>query len=108
MLNLSSNVRFAFITLTWAPPADPNGIIIGYEINYTVTDGLSTPVHVMENVTRTMYTISDLAPETRVTVSVNAYTSAGRGTPSPINLTTHSICEFKYIAYNWLISVFST
>ena len=96
MLNLSNQTKFTFIRLTWALPANPNGIIIGYEITYRVNG--SAPVAVNE--TRTaMYTITDLNPQTRVSASVRAYTSVGPGEPSnPINLTTLSLygvpCEF--------------
>ena len=91
VLNLSSNTQFTFINLTWAPPADPNGIILGYEVNYRVTDRLAM------NIARTtMYTISDLAPGTRVSISVSAYTNAGRGAPILTNQITHTgIYELK-------------
>ena len=96
MLNLSNQTKFTFIHLTWAHPANPNGIILGYEIAYTVNG--SAPVAVNETRT-TMYTISHLTPQTRVFVLVRAYTSVGPGEPSnPINLTTLSLygmpCEF--------------
>ena len=67
--------------LTWSAPQEPNGVIINYEVTYLVSDGNL----VKTNTTNLRFTILSLSPGTNVTeISVNAYTSAGRGDPAVI------------------------
>ena len=62
------------VMLTWSPPQEPNGVIISYEVTYTVNDG--NPVRTFT--TDLTFTISSLTPGTRVSnISVSAYNSEG-------------------------------
>ena len=65
--------------MTWNQPSIPNGIIIMYEIHYTVSDNGSGVFMMMNGTTNTEHTISGLLPNTSYTVGVRAYTIAGPG-----------------------------
>ena len=74
--DLTSQPKFTSIVLTWSAPQEPNGVIIGYEVTYRVSDGNL----VTTNTTVLRFTIPSLTPGTNVTeISVSAYTSVGRG-----------------------------
>ena len=80
-------MEFTSVDITWSAPINPNGVILGYEITYTVND--SDPVTFNNNASNAS-TISDLAPGTRMSVLVRAYTSVGLGDDSSIITTTLS------------------
>ncbi len=71
------------IMLTWSPPEEPNGVILGYEVTYNIDDNATST-------NLTSFTISSLTPETRVSnISVTAYTVAGHGELATLdNITT--------------------
>ena len=89
MSNLTGTPKFTSIVLTWSPPQEPNGVIISYEVTYTVniftvnTSDLSTTI-----------TIPSLTPQTRVfAITVTAYTGIGRGEPA--NLPDQTTLELR-------------
>ena len=61
--------------ISWNQPIAPNGIITVYEIRYRN----STGPYNMTNTTNMQYNIVGLIPNTRYTIGVRAYTSAGPG-----------------------------
>ena len=66
------------VVLTWSVPQEPNGIIIGYEVTYSIDGGAITVVN-STNGDNTL-TIPSLPPNTNISsISVSAYTSIGRG-----------------------------
>ena len=88
---LRSNPRFTSMDITWAPPESPNGIILCYEVTYTINN--SAPVTNSTEL-NTIITIPRLTPGTRVFVSVSAYTSVGQGVPAKLtDLITPTIRE---------------
>ena len=72
----------------WGAPQNPNGVILCYEISYTVND--SAPVVSNITISNTIFTIQRLTPGTRVFVSVSAYTSVGQGEAATLNTVTLS------------------
>ena len=72
----------------WGAPKNPNGVILLYEISYTVND--SAPVVSSITISNTIFTIPRLTPGTRVFVSVSAYTSVGQGEAVSLNMITLS------------------
>ncbi|XP_064396201.1 uncharacterized protein LOC135343155 [Halichondria panicea] len=75
------------LTLSWDPPAEPNGVIITYTLyvdyrNGTITKSTTSP----ERLTFSIYILS---PYQTVSVQVSASTSVGEGPPSnPSRFTT--------------------
>ena len=81
MSNLAGVPKFTSIVLTWSPPQEPNGVIISYEVTYTVNG--SNTVGVITSDLSTTFTIPSLIPQTRVTaITVTAYTRIGQGEPA--------------------------
>ena len=82
--NLMGTPVFTSVELTWGYPDEPNGVIIAYEITYTINgSGVNTT-----NITNlsTAFTIDSLRPGTSVTrISVTAYTEVGAGAPVALN-----------------------
>ena len=86
---------FTSIDITWDRPQEPNGIILSYEITYRVNDSTSIIMSTTNPNDTVTFTIPSLTPGTRVSVSVSAYTSVGRGPPASLtNLVT--LGEFIY------------
>ena len=77
MSNLRSKLKFTSIEITWDPPQIPNGIVLRYEVTYTINN--SAPVTNDTSDTNAAFIISALNPDTRVSISVSAYTSVGQG-----------------------------
>ena len=78
MSNLTGTPKFTSIVLTWSPPHELNGIIISYEVTYTVNG--NNAVRVNSSDLSTTFTIPSLTPQTRVSdITVTAYTRIGRG-----------------------------
>ena len=85
--NLAGTPKFTSIVLTWSPPQEPNGVIISYEVTYTVND--SNAIRVNTSDLSTTFTIPSLTPQTRVSaITVTAYTRIGRGVHA--NLTSQT------------------
>ena len=78
--NLIATPKFTSIVLTWRPPRQPNGVIISYQVTYTINDNI---VRVNTSALSTTFTIPSLTPQTRVSaITVYAYTKIGRGEPA--------------------------
>ncbi|XP_065914678.1 protein sidekick-1-like isoform X2 [Dysidea avara] len=68
-------IQQRFVTLSWMPPDTPNGIIIQYEVQYSVNSTTS-----LVNFTDTlMGTVEGLSPGTIYTLQIRAYTRVGAG-----------------------------
>ena len=88
MSNLAGTPKFTSIVLTWSHPQEPNGVIISYEVTYTVNGRVNT------SVLSTTFTIPSLTPQTRVSaITVTAYTRIGRGEPA--NLPDQTTLELR-------------
>ncbi len=76
--NFTTELMFTSVLLTWSPPQEPNGVIIAYEVTYSVN---SSELSII-NTTNTTH-ILRLALSTNVSnISVRAYTSVGPGNTS--------------------------
>ena len=71
---LSATPGVVQLTISWSPPSEPNGDIIGYEVCSN-----SNGVFSYTNTSATQHTLRDLPPNTVVTFSVRAYTIIGPG-----------------------------
>ncbi|XP_056430425.1 phosphatidylinositol phosphatase PTPRQ isoform X2 [Hyla sarda] len=74
---VSAGVNATTINLEWSAPAEPNGIITHYEIIYT-----NSTTILAQNTTSTIFTITDLNPNTLYRISIRAYTQFGHGNQS--------------------------
>ena len=82
VFNLTGTPKFTSIVLTWSPPREPKGVIINYEVRYTVNDNT---FRINTSDLSTTFTIASLTPQTRVSaITVFAYTRIGQG--GPVNL----------------------
>ncbi|XP_064396224.1 uncharacterized protein LOC135343165 isoform X3 [Halichondria panicea] len=63
------------LTLSWDPPAEPNGVIIIYTLYVDYLNGTTTTF----NTTSEQFTISPLSPYQTISVQVSASTSVGEG-----------------------------
>ncbi|CAF2515801.1 unnamed protein product [Rotaria sp. Silwood2] len=84
------------ILLFWDPPDEPNGFIIGYQIDYRTIEsivaqpGLDQPSIVIQDPNQRSYLVGGLKPNTKYRVQVRARTIAGLSTsPAMIELTTN-------------------
>ena len=104
--NLAGTPKFTSILLTWSPPQEPNGVIISYEVTYTVNGNNTVRVNTSD--LSTTFTIPSLIPQTRVSgITVTAYTRIGPG--EPVNLPAQTTFEapgesvYKYHHYCYVI-----
>ena len=93
MSNLAGIPKFTSIVLTWSPPQEPNGVIISYEVTYTVKGNNTVRINTSD--LSTTFTIPSLTPQIRVSaITVTAYTRIGRGEPANLpDQTTLELCE---------------
>ena len=90
--NFAGTPKFTSIVLTWSPPQEPNGVIISYEVTYTVNGNNDFRVNTSD--LSTTFTIPSLTPQTRVSaITVTAYTRIGRGEPA--NLSDQTTLELR-------------
>ena len=91
MSGLAAEQTLSSVVLTWSAPGEPNGVIIDYEVTYSV-DGRN---NITTNTTnRTSYAISSLITRTRVSnISVSAYTRAGRGEAAALEGDKVLLCK---------------
>lgn len=78
---LTGDATFFTIDLMWSPPANPNGIIVDYNIQYRINESSSV---IVDSVAATSnpqnYSIANLPRATLVSdISISASTSVGRG-----------------------------
>ena len=79
MSDFTASPEVTSVVLTWSVPQEPNGIIIAYEVTYSIDGGAITVVNSTNGGTTTL-TIPSLPPNTNISsISVSAYTSIGRG-----------------------------
>ena len=84
---LSVTTAVTQLILIWSPPSEPNGVIIIYELHFSLNEICScnsstTSVNsstTSVNTSATQHTLRDLPPNTAVTFSVRAYTIIGPG-----------------------------
>ena len=87
MSNLTGTPKFTCIVLTWSLPQEPNGVIITYEVTYTVNGNNTVRVNTSD--LNTTFTIPSLTPQTRVSaITVTAYTRIGQGEPANLAYQT--------------------
>ena len=92
MSDLAGTPKFTSIVLTWSPPQEPNGVIISYEVTYTVNSNNTVRVNTSD--LSTTFTVPSLTPQTRVSdITVSAYTTIGRGEPTNLPNTTLELRE---------------
>ena len=89
--DLRSTLKFTSIGITWDYPQEPKGIILHYGITYTINS--SAPV--TNTTVNTTFIIPALNPGTRVSVSISAHTSIGRGEAANLTdlMTLNKPCE---------------
>ena len=81
VFGLSGTPAMTQLTVSWNPPSEPNGVIIVYELHFSLSNeicscnSLTTTV----NTSATQQTLRDLSPNTVVAFSVRAYTIIGPG-----------------------------
>lgn len=97
MFQLSRYIHPTFIYLTWRPPKEPNGLILNYEIAYSVNK--SDPIRVNITGSHNSFNISSLVTNTVLSVSIGAYTVVGRGPLVNIShIETNNSCKFIIIS----------
>ncbi|KAG7471847.1 hypothetical protein MATL_G00102400 [Megalops atlanticus] len=68
------------MTLHWTPPAKPNGVLIGYLLQYhQIGDGRDKQLHEMIDHTASHITVGSLDPHSHYLFSLRGRTSAGNG-----------------------------
>ena len=86
-MNLKTqNVSSTSIMISWEPPQNPKGILLGYEVSYTPDGGRLFAVEVQNNTT---WKLTDMKPFTSYSISVRAKTLASYGEKcSPVTVST--------------------
>ena len=96
MSNLTGTPKFTSIVLTWSLPQEPNGVIISYEVIYTVNGNNTVRVNTSD--LSTTFNIPSLTPQTSVSaITVTAYTRIGRGEPA--NLPDQTTLELRELLH---------
>ena len=72
---LSADPGVVHVNITWNPPIEPNGVIVNYEVGFTFGTGVLKYINTVD----THYTLTNVPPDTEVTLTVRAYTSIGPG-----------------------------
>ena len=88
MSNLSVVPGVVEVNISWNPPSEHNGIIIVYEIGFTVGGVVN---NINTSYTQLQYTLRDLPPSSLITIVVRAYTVIGPGNFNNINTTTMGV-----------------
>ena len=78
------------LNIVWSHPAEPNGVIITYEVCSNISGVFS-----YTNTSATQHTLRDLPPNTVVTFSVRAYTIIGPREYVTKQTTTGSASEYQ-------------
>ena len=88
-VNLTAVPSFFNITLTWEKPAEPNGVIIAYEVSYMPTNSSQDVTKLNTTDLATSFTtLSDMEVETEFTFFVRAYTQVGPGNTTFVTIST--------------------
>ena len=72
------------ILLTWLPPQVPNGVIISYQVNYSMSGQLVTLL--LDNISN--YVVSDLEEYTWYTFTISSFTRIGQGPSTSVSART--------------------
>ena len=100
-LNLTvSAIGRHFVNVTWSPPANPNGILLFYQLEYSIVGQSSMTLYVpAKSLTASL---EDLTPAQVYQVTVRANTSVGFGSSSePVRATTErdSECDHTHCTH---------
>ena len=78
------------VTVTWEPPQNSNGRLLGYQIGYASSNGF-----VLDVLNVNTWKLTGLNPFTKYTIFVRAKTAAGFSNYSnPVMITTQLDCKF--------------
>ncbi|XP_065904893.1 uncharacterized protein [Dysidea avara] len=104
-------IQSRFMTLSWMPPDTPNGIIIQYEVQYSV-NSTTLLVNFADTL---MGTVEGLSPVTLYTLQIRAYTRVGIGpfssmitlmtlpeVPTPVPSVTIQSISSSMLTINWM------
>jgi len=91
------NTTFTTITLSWMRPNPPNGIIIGYQLEYRISYDSQFTLLLPSNNELTR-TVTGLSPNTEYQFRVAAVTAVGRGPYTDI-VTQNTTSEFSRIYF---------
>ncbi|XP_076801540.1 phosphatidylinositol phosphatase PTPRQ-like isoform X2 [Clavelina lepadiformis] len=78
------------VDLSWKAPQEPNGVILGYEIHYETSDGVTSKekVQSQQSLGLIRYKLTNLRKYTRYFVKVAAFNSKGASYSNTIDQTT--------------------
>ena len=91
------NTSFTSIMVTWHPPQSPNGIIRGYQVNYTSSEGTWTTAVVDTNVTNSTL-LTGLSIYTTYTIIVKARTVTLGNSSAIVIVSTNEDGTFLFAA----------
>lgn len=74
------------ILLTWSPPQVPNGVIISYQVNYSMSGHLQLMTLLLDNTSS--YVVSDLEEYTWYTFTISSFTRIGQGPSAFVSART--------------------
>ena len=89
MSGVSAIPGVVHVDISWDPPMEPNGVIVNYEVGFTISTGVLNYI----NTSATQRTLRYLSPNTMITFSVRAYTIIGPGENVLGNISTEDIRE---------------
>ena len=93
------NLTATSIEVTWSPPANPNGIIERYDLEYTESI-TNTPTTIEIPGDQEAYNITNLMEYECYVVRVYAFTDRGRGPSSvPLDVLTDQHCKNHTVCY---------
>ena len=98
--NRSSRMYDLNVTISWEPPAYPNGVILGY--NYTLMETSNPNNMVVEYTNTTMLSVEHsvmVSPFTNYTATVVAFTIAGEGESATEVALSPEASKFKYFYF---------
>ena len=72
------------ILLMWSSPQVPNGVIISYQVNYSMSGQLATLL--LDNISS--YVVSDLEEYTWYTFTISSFTRIGQGPSTSVSART--------------------
>ena len=76
-----SNMYNLNVNISWGPPSNPNGLILGYNYSLMETNNLDVIIGYTNTTLLSVEQIVMVAPFTNYTATVVAFTSAGSGEP---------------------------
>ena len=77
------------ILVSWVPPSEPNGVIIGYTVIVSPLHGSGSPINIDDG-SVTSINITGLLPAIEYAITVQALNGAGSGDPGMDNATTEA------------------